>query len=103
MLTQDKDWRHDGVEIVRDLNAALAAAERYCSEHSVEEIMMIGGESVYRQALPIAKRIYATEVELTLEGDAWFPEVTGDWRLLQLEAGAFEGVKFSFQTLELNE
>ena len=36
---------------------------------------VIGGEQIYRAALPLAKRLEITEVEQTPEGDAWFPEI----------------------------
>ena len=43
--------------------------------------MVIGGAEVYRQALPRAHRLYVTEVDLTVEGDTWFPEISGQrWR-----------------------
>ena len=40
-------------------------------------MFIAGGSEVYRQALPIADRIELTEVELSPEGDTWFPPV--DW------------------------
>ena len=48
--------------------------------HSREEVLtlgdvfIIGGESLYRQFLDFANRLYITEVALTVEGDAFFPE-----------------------------
>lgn len=42
---------------------------------SDEEIFVIGGEAIYREFLPIAQRLYLTEVDTNvLEADAWFPE-----------------------------
>ena len=40
-----------------------------------EEVFVLGGESVFRQALTKASRIYLTEVEAIIEGDASFPEI----------------------------
>ena len=39
-----------------------------------EETMLIGGMSLYTQALPLADRLYMTLVHTNVEGDAWFPE-----------------------------
>lgn len=40
-----------------------------------QEVYIIGGGSIYKQALPIADTIYATEVKLTIDGDTFFPEI----------------------------
>ena len=43
--------------------------------------MVIGGAQVYELALPMAERIYLTEVDAALEGDTWFPEIPPQqWR-----------------------
>lgn len=38
------------------------------------EVMIIGGGEIYRQALPIADRLYLTLIESTFDGDTYFPE-----------------------------
>ena len=38
-----------------------------------DEICVIGGAEIYAQTLPLASRIYLTEVEAEVEGDTWFP------------------------------
>lgn len=40
-----------------------------------EEIFIVGGAEVYRQALPLAQRIYLTRVHTAIEGDVFFPDV----------------------------
>ena len=43
--------------------------------------MVIGGEQIYRMTLPAAKRLYLTQVEAEVEGDAFFPEIDiNDWQ-----------------------
>lgn len=37
-----------------------------------EEIFFVGGADLYRQALPLADRLYLTEIQADVEGDAWF-------------------------------
>lgn len=45
-----------------------------------QEIMVIGGAEIYRQTLPLAQRLYLTEVHLEPEGDTYFPEFEpADW------------------------
>jgi len=50
----------------------------------VPEVMIIGGAEIYRQCLPLAQRLYLTEIELETAGDAWFPDYrsVADWREL---------------------
>ena len=44
------------------------------------EVMVIGGARCYRDALPVATRMYLTEIAAEFEGDAWFPEwVRSEW------------------------
>jgi dihydrofolate reductase len=49
--------------------------------------MIIGGEDVFREVLPLADRIYLTEVHAAPEADTWFPELDpGAWREVSREA-----------------
>lgn len=62
----------EGVEQVEDLEAALVACD------GAERVFIIGGEAVYRLALPVAAGIELTRVHTRVtDGDARFPEV--DW------------------------
>lgn len=51
---------------VPDLTTAIDLAQS-------DAVMVIGGSQIYEQALPIAKHMYLTEVELDIDGDAEFP------------------------------
>ena len=44
-----------------------------------KEILVAGGEEIYRQTLPYAKTIYATEIDASFPGDRHFPKLTGRW------------------------
>ena len=56
------------IEVYSSIEAALDAVK------DKEEVMIIGGMSLYEQALPLADRLYMTLVHTQVEGDAWFPE-----------------------------
>ena len=47
------------------------------------EVMVIGGGEIYQQCLPLAQRLYLTEIELLTEGDAYFPDYlrVAQWQL----------------------
>lgn len=57
-----------GVEFASSLDAALAIADR------PEPVFVIGGEALYREALPRADLLYLTEILRDFEGDARFPD-----------------------------
>ncbi len=54
--------------MVNSIDAALAE----CKE--VDEVMVMGGASLYEQLLPQADKLYLTYVDAELEGDTWFPK-----------------------------
>ncbi|MFP1809216.1 type 3 dihydrofolate reductase [Lonsdalea quercina] len=65
----------DRVIWVTSPEAALAEAG------DVEEVMVIGGGSIYRQMLPLAQRLYLTHIDAEVEGDTHFPDYEPDeWR-----------------------
>ena len=75
VLTRDANWTADGVEVVNDLDSAIAASEKACVAASADELMIIGGEQIYRKFLPVASKLYLTKVEAEIEGDAYFPAI----------------------------
>lgn len=79
--------------------ALLAAADL-----GADEAMVIGGELVYRVLLPMATRLYLTEVHATLEGDAFFPHYDREeWSEVSRQPGAQQQESshpFSFVVLE---
>ncbi len=85
------------VETVASLEAALAL----CGD---AEIMVIGGAQIYASVLPLAQRIYLTQVHAQPEGDAWFPVLDlAQWQEVAREArpaDARNAFDLSFVTLE---
>ena len=75
VITRDAAFKAvEGVTVVHDLAAALAAGRRFAAELGVDEVMVGGGAEIYRQSLPFADRLYLTEVHLTPEGETKFPD-----------------------------
>lgn len=73
IITRDQAFNADGCVVVNSIEAALAE----CS--GAEEVMVMGGASLYEQFLPRADKLYLTKVDAELTGDTWFPE----WQLAQ--------------------
>lgn len=73
VITQNPDYLAQGATIYPSLEAAIAA----CTE--ADTVCIIGGEQIFKLALPVAHEIIATEVHAHVEGDTFFPELSSDW------------------------
>lgn len=62
-----------GVTVVPNLEDGITAAQALAAEAGLDEIMVGGGADIYRQSLPLADRLYLTEIHLTPKGDTLFP------------------------------
>lgn len=81
VVTRQPDYVFEGLQVVASLEQALALAENIALIDGVEELMVIGGAEIYRAALPVAARIYLTEVHADVEGDAFLPAIEwSEWR-----------------------
>jgi Dihydrofolate reductase len=99
VITRNSDWHTDGVESVNSLDAALALAG------DEAEVMIIGGGQLYREALPLARRLYLTHIDLTVnDADTWFPDYSAyRWQKVAEEmhcADEKNPYNYSFETLE---
>ncbi len=80
VVSRNPDCVGTGVEVVPSLEAAITRAG------AVPEVMVIGGARLYAAALPLADRIYLTEVEADVAGDAFFPALDfSQWRVVSQE------------------
>lgn len=84
-----------GAEVYASLEAAIAATAGH-------DAFVIGGGRTYEQALPLVDRIYATEVDLSPPGDAFFPVVGHDWITVKAAPPVVEadGTTFTTKVLE---
>ncbi|RUO29630.1 type 3 dihydrofolate reductase [Aliidiomarina soli] len=91
----------DEVSVVSSVDEALVVAG------DVDEIMVIGGGEIYRQFLPVATRLYLTEIDLVVDGDTWFPEFNSDeWSstiLRDIDAEDQNTPAFQAKLLEKND
>ena len=63
-----------------------------------KNVYVCGGASIYREALPLVEKMYITEIDLEVEGDAFFPEFIADDFLVQEDAH-FEGeIPYTYYT-----
>ena len=72
VISRNSEWQSEGVETVNSLDAALALVKNH------DEVMIIGGGQLYREALLLAHRLYLTHIELAVDdADTWFPDYAG--------------------------
>jgi dihydrofolate reductase len=71
----------EGVDVCRTLDEAIQKARSYG-----KDIFVAGGAEVYRQALPLADRLYLSYVKRDYDGDAYFPEFDPrEWEVVREE------------------
>jgi dihydrofolate reductase len=103
VITRQPQWSADGVLVVPNLQAAFALAEEVgaTAATQADETVVIGGAEVYRESLPYAERIYLTKISDDVEGDAFFPELSSAWKVLEVTKGAADSaLAYEFQILE---
>ena len=70
--------------VASDLDGALEVARKHALNNDLQEIFVIGGARVYEAVLPRADRLYATTIDVDLEGDTFFPDYEDDnWQLVE--------------------
>src|SRR5688500_6211563 len=75
IVTRQRDYRVPGAIVAHSLQEAIAA----CGGD--DEVFVIGGAEIFREALPLANRIYLTTVEADVPGDTFMPQFDrAGWR-----------------------
>ena len=95
VITRDRAWRADGVEVAYSATEALEMA-------GDEPVSVIGGADIFALFLPLADRIELTEVLADVAGDTFLddPRSSGEWREVAREDRSDEDPPFRFVTLE---
>jgi len=96
VITRNQDFSAEGVTAANSLDDALLNAG------DVPEIMIIGGARLYESALPMAQRLYVTQVLARIPGDTFFPQVDWTrWRIVRRSATqSDDGLSFYFSVYE---
>ena len=70
-----------------NLKSAIFIAQGWALEHEAREICIIGGGQIYAEAMPLASKLYVTEVQASPEGDTYFPAIDNkQWKVSHEEA-----------------
>ncbi|MDH2923902.1 dihydrofolate reductase [Nicoletella semolina] len=73
----------DGASSAASLEQAVELAEKFAKTDVEEsaEIVVIGGGELFKQVLPMANKLYLTEIQANIEGDTFFDFDESQWRL----------------------
>jgi dihydrofolate reductase len=96
VVTRPPGYRAPGATVVDSLEAALAASA------GASKAMVIGGEQLFAESLPIAAGLELTEIHRDYAGDTWFPQYDrSKWREKKREARtAGDGTRFDYVLYE---
>ncbi|MDR1367868.1 MAG: dihydrofolate reductase [Candidatus Accumulibacter sp.] len=95
VVSRNREYSARGALLAASLEDALLAVS------DAPEIFVIGGAELYRQAMPIAHRLYLTEVADHPRADAFFPEIDTDaWEEVLRESVLTTGTESEFAFVE---
>ncbi|MES2225425.1 MAG: dihydrofolate reductase [Patescibacteria group bacterium] len=98
VVSRIEDYFLEGALLAHSLPAAIALAK---IAPGGEEVFVIGGGEIYRDALPHADRLYLTLIEDDRDGDTYFPEYAHAFgKVLFRESHTVDRLKYSFVTFE---
>jgi len=82
VVTRDVSYQAEGIDIVDSIEKALSLVSE------AEEVMVIGGGTVYQSCLAQADRLYITHIHAKIEGDTYFPDYDreNDWKKVCCES-----------------
>jgi len=96
VISRDTSLVIDGVTVVHSIDDAILAGD------NCEELMIIGGAMLYNDMLVKADTLYITDIDLNVDGDAYFPDYHKyDWSKTNIEEHVSKS-KIKFTTLVLN-
>ncbi len=100
VVTRNKKWSYGGVLVAHSLDEALKIAKQQLT--GVEEIYIVGGAQLYKEALPYIDTLYLTLIDAEApEADAFFPEYEGEFVKKVFEAEReWNGLKYRWVNLE---
>lgn len=88
VITRKNDWKPAGMTVVHSLEEGIEAA--YAANYN--DIMIIGGGQIFREAILVADKIYLTRVDAHLEGDTYFPVLDKkDWLMTSEQSFPADG------------
>lgn len=96
VLSHDRALQLPGSTVMHSIDEVLALYQ-----NSSEEIMIIGGASIYEKFLPFTNKMYLTLIENDISGDTYFPEwFKEDWVVTEERKSKSQDYVYSFVVLQ---
>lgn len=96
VLSDKVEDKKPGFIFANSIESALEEAKKYS-----DKVYIMGGQSIYKQFMPLATKLEITKIHKNYEGDAFFPEINeSDWLEKKREDKESSENKFSFITYE---
>ena len=71
VISRQAGWAEPGAEYADGIESALALTD--------EDVCVIGGAQIYTAAMPFATQLLVSEIDVTIDGDAWAPPIDDSW------------------------
>ena len=97
VITRDPNWQFDGVKVAHTIEDALNAACADAQHAEKKALFIIGGGEIFTQTLAIADRLELTHIDLDVQGDAHYPEITSDFQKKHTEQHVDEKTNIAFE------
>jgi dihydrofolate reductase len=97
VVSRNPDYRPEGVTVAASLESAIQKAG------AAQEVFVIGGSALFKEALPKADRVYLTRIHRDFSGDVFFPEAELAGRFQTVKESRHESAgepKLSFSFIE---
>ena len=75
VISRNKNLNLEGAILTSSPEEAITIAKQRAKENGADEIMIIGGGYIYNEFITVSDRLYITEVDIEVEGDAFFPKI----------------------------
>lgn len=96
IITRDKSFEAEGCLVTHSIEDAFEEAK----DLDDEEVFIIGGGEIYKQAMPYVDKLYLTLIHDEKEGDVFFPDYSEFTKETFREEHEYEGLKYTWVDLE---
>ncbi len=83
IITRNQNYSAEGCTVLHSLDDVKKVID-----DSTKEVFIIGGAEIFKEAFPIADKLYITHIDEAFEGDTYFPAFSDqEWKEVSREKG----------------
>lgn len=99
VISRDPVYQAEGIIVAHSLEKAIQLAK---DQPGSQEVFVIGGGEIYKQALPITDKLYLTVIDQEIAGDTFFPDYS-EFKKIVWQSEEYESDRFKYRFLELEK